>query len=554
MFSIHSKQRRMRAAARGRWAIPLGLLVGLLVLPAPAPAQQSTIQWNCRASALRVELGGEIVAEPVVANGSGVRCPDERAGNPFVSQGSGGVADPTVPAVRVTEEGAYAETDLVGEGGATFAQQAISRAGADSARVEVGYDQPGGAPLVIELEGIRSRASGSCVGGVPTFGGTFDIATARINGNEVSLDELAGQIATGLQEAGFDPLVRIDVGAQATSGDAAAGEQAFSIRALDVQLLGAPEPVGRLVVGESAVGRTGDVCAAPPCPAGTIPNSQGQCVLIVFPPCPEGSTQNELGQCVVPAGPDGECPGGSLRSPEGVCVLIVTPPCPQGSVDNGQGQCVLPFGPGIPTGGQVVPPEAIPAQLARRCSNRAFGSQVGILGTEGNDRITGTNRSDRIFGLGGRDRISGGRGNDCLEGGSGSDNLDGSNGTDLMLGADGRDIQNGGTGDDTLRGEGGHDKLAGGSGNDRMEGGSGRDRLSGGFGRDRMFGGSDRDYMDGGNGADQMSGGTGNDAINASTSGRGRDVVDCGPGRDVVRINRTDRVRNCERVMVVRRR
>lgn len=552
MFSDHPKQRRMRATTRGLRAVPLCVLVGLLVLPASAPAQ-SPIQYDCRASALRVELGGETIAEPIVANGSGARCPDERASNPLVSQGTGGIADPTVPAVRVTEEGAYAETDLRGEGGATFLQTAIARAGADSARIEVGYDQPGGAPLVIELEGVRSRATGSCVAGVPTFGGDFDVATARVNGNEVSLDELANEIATGLQGAGFDPLVRIDVGRQTATGDAAGGQQSFTIRALEIQLLGAPEPVGRIVVGESTVGRQGAVCAAPECPAGTIPNSQGQCVLIVFPPCPEGSTQNEMSQCVVPAGPDGTCPAGSLQSPQGVCVLIVTPPCPAGSVDNGQNQCVLPFGPGIPTGGQVVPPEAIPAQLARRCSNQAFGSQVGILGTEGNDRITGTNRADRIFGLGGRDRISGGRGNDCLEGGTGTDNLDGSNGADLLLGADGRDIQNGGTGADTLRGEAGHDKLQGGSGNDRMEGGSGRDRLSGGFGRDRMIGGSDRDYMDGGNGADRMLGGAGNDAINAATSGQ-PDVVDCGAGRDTVRVNRNDRVRNCERVLVVRSR
>lgn len=550
MLSIRSMWRTTRAGARSGHVVVLAALIALLALPASASGQ-STVVWGCESSALRAELGGENIAEPITANKGAAMCQDDRASTPTIDQGTGGLVDPQLPIVKATVETAYAETDIFGEGGATFAQVARSRAGAESARVEIANSE--GEGLVIEVEGLTSRATGRCVAGVPTLGGDFDAATIRVNGQEGSLDEALGQIAAGLSAAGLDPLVKVEIGKQIAVGDASTATQSITIRAIEVQLLGAPEPVARLVVGEATVGRSGAVCTPPPCPAGTIPNSQGQCVLIVFPPCPEGSTQNELGQCVVPEGPDGNCPAGSLRSPEGVCVLIVTPPCPGGSVDNGQGQCILPPGAGIPTGGQIVLPEQVPASLARRCSVGAFGSQIAIMGTTRNDRITGTNRSDRIFALGGRDRVSGGRGNDCLEGGAGNDNIDGSNGADLLLGGSGRDIGNGGTGRDTIRGEAGHDKLAGGSGNDRIEGGSGRDRLSGGFGGDRMYGGADRDYLDGGNGSDRMYGGSGNDAVNAATSG-GRDFVDCGRGRDVVRINRHDRTRNCERVMVTRRR
>jgi hypothetical protein len=284
----------------------------------------------------------------------------------------------------------------------------------------------------------------------------------------------------------------------------------------------------------------------PRCPEGTEPNENNECVIIERQ-CPEGSTQNEQGQCVVNETQPGQCPQGSIRNEQGQCIITETR-CPEGSTRNAEGQCISAERPREP-----VPIDDIPGAEVSPCSRPGFGSQVGLVGTSGRDFITGTNRSDRIFAFGGSDRVSGGRGNDCIEGGTGNDQLDGSNGSDLLLGGSGRDILNGATGQDTMVGGSNHDKLSGGSGSDRMQGGSGRDRLSGGHGNDRLEGGADRDYIDGGNGADVVVGGSGNDAINVSTAGRGRDVVDCGPGRDVVRKNTTDRTRNCERVMVVRR-
>ena len=68
----------------------------------------------------------------------------------------------------------------------------------------------------------------------------------------------------------------------------------------------------------------------------------------------------------------------------------------------------------------------------------------------------------------------------------------------------------------------------GGAGNDKLDGGSGNDRLSGGRGRNRYAAGA------------------GKDTVNARN--RKRERVDCGPGRDKATVDRSDRVRRCERV------
>jgi hypothetical protein len=530
-----------------------------------AGAQIPDPSWTCAASALRVELAGEPLLEPAKANDTSRECRDSTASTPTVEQGTSGLLDPALPIVQVTEEGAYAKTDHTREGAPRAAQFVSSRAGADSVRLRLGAaDDP---DLVIEIEGLTARAFAACDGTTPVLRTDFDAVTIRVNGEEaVSLDDALTEIAAALTQAGLDPLVKIELGKVITTGAADQADESVTIRALQVQLLGAPEPVADIVVGEATVDRHGAICAQPACPVGTLPNAEGtcvivvfapcppntlpnddgQCVLIVTQPCPEGSTANAAGQCVVPRGPTG-CPENSLPNAVGECVLILIGSCPSNSVLNAAGQCVLLAD--QPVGVGIVPLE----QTTGPCRRARFGGQFGLLGTNGRDRITGTNRSDRIFALGGADRVSGGRGNDCLDGGSGNDNLDGSNGNDFLYGSTGRDILNGGTGADRLEGVSGNDKLVGASGNDRMSGGAGRDKLSGGLGKDTINGGAGNDSIDGGNGRDTIRGGTGNDAINVATAGSGRDVVDCGPGRDVVRIGAGDRHRNCERVLVLRR-
>ena len=331
------------------------------------------------------------------------------------------------------------------------------------------------------------------------------------------------------------------------------------------------------------------VVTTPICPAGSTANAQGQCVIDV-PNCPPGSTRpNPTGPCVVttPTCPPGstasgnQCINNTISCPPGStnvgnqCV-VDRPNCPAGSARNPQGQCVVQnvqcptgtvFNPTTlgcaegPRGGTLVPIDQrfrffFPASP---CVRGGFGPLVGIVGTNGPDRITGTNSSDRIFALAGDDRVSGGRGDDCVEGGAGRDVVDGSNGNDFLLGGSSNDRMEGGPGNDRFAGNSGRDVLSGGQGNDRMNGDAGNDRLNGGFGNDVIRGGPGNDGISNGNGRDRVTGGTGNDTINVAIVGPAA-RVDCGPGRDRVRITPgrrggplRDRFRRCEFVYIARR-
>jgi Ca2+-binding RTX toxin-like protein len=109
-----------------------------------------------------------------------------------------------------------------------------------------------------------------------------------------------------------------------------------------------------------------------------------------------------------------------------------------------------------------------------------------------------------------------------------AETLNGTAAADLMFGLGGSDV---------MRGRGDDDCLIGGSGKDRLLGGPGYDRLTGGTGADTLVGGP---------GVNRYDAGAGNDVVDAR-NGRA-ELVSCGSGRDRARVDRGDRVRNCERV------
>ena len=82
--------------------------------------------------------------------------------------------------------------------------------------------------------------------------------------------------------------------------------------------------------------------------------------------------------------------------------------------------------------------------------------------------------------------------------------------------------------------------LVGGNTNDRLIGGAGSDRLAGRDGADKIVGGR--------GGPDCLLGGKGLDRVRAVNGHR--DVIKCGGGRDRATVERRDRVRDCERVIV----
>jgi hemolysin type calcium-binding protein len=181
-------------------------------------------------------------------------------------------------------------------------------------------------------------------------------------------------------------------------------------------------------------------------------------------------------------------------------------------------------GSGLGTDPNVNATPVLPELVSGRC-------RTEVRGHEYSEVLYGTANGDTLRGLGGADSMRGGPGGDCLFGGPGNDWLDG------------------GAGVDTLRGGADADRLAGNESEDRLYGDAGSDQLSGGGDDDGLHGGGGDDVLRGGRGWDTFSAGPGDDTIRAA-DGRG-ETVGCGRGFDVARVDRFDRPRNCERVIVV---
>lgn len=123
-----------------------------------------------------------------------------------------------------------------------------------------------------------------------------------------------------------------------------------------------------------------------------------------------------------------------------------------------------------------------------RCAN-SFAEE-----TFGDDRLAGGPLGDELFGLPGDDLLLGLGGADCLYGNSGDD---------FVRGGRGRDLLEGGVGDDVLRGDRGRDRYLASSGDDVIRAGDGIGER-----------------------------------------------IRCGPGVDVAVVDRLDRTRGCEAVLL----
>jgi hypothetical protein len=503
-------------------------------------ADVETPLWNCRASVGYIQNADRRL-EPAVANGIANPampnrnfCIDATAGAPMPTVSAGGApGDPgelviQAPAASTQIENRnFPDDDPRSELGPARDQDL--EANATIAQARLTSVNPA---FTVSADVLSSRATGDCSGSSPVMSRTSNVAQVRFNNTTINGKDFLVPVIGVINQTPVAMLVQITLDEDSTESDPSTGTEFLVRRALHVRVT-RPDTgalIFEAVVGETKVGRIGDVCApevVSVCPAGTTETGRQ----------PDGSVTCQ--QVVTQTAP---CPAGTTQDASGACVRVVVvqapaepgpPACPAGQVRDIAGACRT--------------------EPRSRCTG--FGTGLAILGTNGSDRITGTNRADRILAFGGRDRVSGGRGNDCVEGGTGNDNLDGSNGDDRLFGGDNRDIMNGGTGRDRLVGDAGNDKLSGSSGNDRLQGDAGRDKLSGGLGKDVLIGGAGRDYIEGGPGADRVIAGTGDDVINLSESGAGRDVVNCGPGNDVVRVDSRDRfARNCERVLITIRR
>jgi hypothetical protein len=92
----------------------------------------------------------------------------------------------------------------------------------------------------------------------------------------------------------------------------------------------------------------------------------------------------------------------------------------------------------------------------------------------------------------------------------------------------------------------GRQYLIGGAGGDLIVGSGGSDPIRAGQGADRILGRSGPDGIQANGGRDRVHAGAGDDRISANDGLR--DDVDCGAGTDHARVDRPDRLRNCEEV------
>jgi hypothetical protein len=153
--------------------------------------------------------------------------------------------------------------------------------------------------------------------------------------------------------------------------------------------------------------------------------------------------------------------------------------------------------------------------------------------------------------------LRGSAGPDSLSFATGGANVDGDDDADVT-GQFTVLLMEGGAGNDRMTSQSGYTTSAG---RRVMLGQGGRDRLvatpdgatlHGGNGHDVLLGGRGADNLTGGRGADVIKGGKGNDLVRAIDNSK--DVVDCGPGKDRAKVDGIDRIRNCERLIAVKRR
>lgn len=488
------------------------LLLALLAVPRGASAAtDTTAAWQCRASGIYASIANmPAPVEPLVANGIKGSTPGLTFDKPLCSsdeQGAGntGGAVPIVDGLLFASA-AQAKTTITPQTGAPKAQSVT--ASTTLAQVNL---KPAGLAELLSVGAIKATATATCKAGKPEFNGTSILTDLKVLGAPVSLDGLVSALKGAVDGLGLGALVAIDTPNKIVKTANGIVVQPLRIRVAPT----AGSPNGGLldiVIGETKIGASGDVCNSdgPPKP----PNPEDQI-------CPTGSVPQgrEPIVCVIP---------GTDRY--GVIVIGVP-----NSTDTPRGGTVIPLVEARRLAGL--------GQLPKSKCLYGPGNDYVVVGTAKGDKIYGTRGPDRILGLGGSDKLYGVDGNDCLDGNAGADRIYGGEGNDRIYGAAGGDRLYGGNGNDRIYGDAGNDSIHGDPGNDRLSGGAGNDFFTTGTstkaGGERVFTGP------------ATSKGRNIVSIGIYTKPV---VVNCGSSRDVVRANkneaRNNRLRNCKHVEV----
>jgi hypothetical protein len=335
------------------------LVVGLLVLAASASAD--TANSSCRASAARLNALGLGPVEPVV---SGANAPSD-----CVTHGAGQAGlDVNIPQLSqlltAKTQNAYAITQSVKQNPATIADLPSAAAGVTNAQITL-------AGLNITADAIDSTASATCVNGQPSFSGSSKVVDLKLNGNDISLDQLIdaiSQAVNGLQ------VVQLHINQQ----DKTASSLTQTALHLELQLAG--NSLVDLVLGESKVSTTGNPCAAgptpPTCGSGTVFDpTTNSC--IPDPHCPGGTTYDPTAHACVANPPN--CPSGTTFDPQANACVANPPNCPSGTTYDPNARACVVNGSDCPSGSTFDPTLHVCVTGPQPCpSGSVFVSQYGV--------------------------------------------------------------------------------------------------------------------------------------------------------------------------------
>jgi hypothetical protein len=316
--------RRMAAAA----AV---VIAALLVLAAGASAAAPSS--SCSASALRLQLAPLPTVEPVAAGAAApAPCVTHGAGQAQLNQSLGGL-------ITVATQNVYAITQTVTQNPVTVSDLPSAAAGATNLQLSL-------AGLHITVDAIDSVASATCVNGAPAFSGSSKVVDLKLNGTDISLDALIDAIAKAVDGSPLGGLIQLHVNEQTKTSTS------LIQRALHLQI----GSILNLVVGESSISTSGDVCAlpAPPitCAPGTVLDPTTH-TCVPNPNCPAGSQYDPTAHACVPNPP--QCPAGTTFNPQAHACVTNPPNCPAGTAYDPAARACVPNGSSCPSGSTFDP-------------------------------------------------------------------------------------------------------------------------------------------------------------------------------------------------------
>jgi Ca2+-binding RTX toxin-like protein len=407
------------------FAAALGLVPGAGAAPLISHASNSVPPFGCRASGLRVDLGGTPI-EPEVANASTYPCHTDSKGVASVLVPNGGST-----AASAGPVGAF--TYSAGSAGGNVAPGAAAVA---SIR---GLNIPTSSGIITVVGPVQVSATYACVNDKTVGSGQSTLDVIDVNGKP-----------NQLPAPGAPQTIQLGGGAYIAVNEQIKTATSITERALDIHLANGTD----IIAGEAIVTQNGvNACQGT---SGTPP---------ILEICPPGSTLDVVHQrCIIILN------GGKtiiyvsrpFKGPSGGTVVALSV-----ARKRYHSPCLHGRGPKF-------------ALIATKRGGR-------VQGTEYSDRILARGAYERVAGMGGPDCIDGTGGNQRLFDGNGNDRVYASGGFNRIGVGNGNDYINGRNGRDWITAGNGNDTIHTGQGSSRVDAGIGRDKIFGGKGKNRIW-------------------------------------------------------------------